>query len=216
MRFFLDTGNIDEIKQVNDLGLLDGITTNPSIMHKETDSEAGKFKIYEEILKICPDRPVSFEVLATDCEGMIKEAEELQKFGQNVVIKLPITIEGIKACNILTSRGFMTNMTLCFSSMQALMVAKVNATFVSPFIGRLDDISTDGMELIAQIRAIYDNYGFNTQILAASIRHPMHVRRAAEIGADVATMPFKTIMQLVKHPLTDSGLSTFLSHEWKK
>lgn len=211
MKFFIDTANVKEIREAADMGLLDGVTTNPSLVSKE----GRPFReILEEIVQIV-DGPISAEVVSTDAEGMIREGLELSKIHKNIVIKLPTILEGLKACKRLTSDGIKTNLTLAFSPSQALLAAKAGATFVSPFIGRLDDISHSGMEIIDQIRTIYDNYGYQTEILAASIRHPMHVVEAAMAGADVATIPFKVIQQLIKHPLTDSGLKKFLA-DWDK
>ena len=211
MKFFIDTANVDEIKQAAAMGVLDGVTTNPSLAAKETAP-------YKEILKeICSivDGPVSAEVIATDYDGMIKEAEELIKIADNIVIKIPTILEGLKAIKTLSSNNIMTNATLVFSPTQALLVAKAGATFVSPFVGRLDDISSDGMGLIGQISTIYTNYNYETEILVASIRHPMHVVEAGMMGADVCTMPYSVIAQLIKHPLTDIGLEKFIS-DYKK
>ena len=210
MKFFIDTADVKEIREAADMGLLDGVTTNPSLVSKE----GRPFReILEEIVQIV-DGPVSAEVVSMDAEGMIKEGLELSKIHKNIVVKLPTIMEGLKACKRLTSDGIKTNLTLAFSPSQALLVAKAGATFVSPFIGRLDDISQSGIEIIEQIRIIYDNYGYQTEILAASIRHPMHVVDAALAGADVATIPFKVLQQLIKHPLTDSGLKKFLA-DWE-
>ena len=211
MKFFIDTANLEEIKTAASLGVLDGVTTNPSLAAKET---APYKEILTEICKVV-DGPVSAEVIATDFDGMMKEAEELMKIADNIVIKIPTILEGVKAIKALSSQGIMTNATLVFSPMQALLVAKAGATFVSPFIGRLDDISTNGMELIDNICTIYNNYAFQTEVLVASVRHPMHVVDAALIGADVVTMPLKVITQLIKHPLTDIGLEAFLA-DYKK
>lgn len=210
MKFFIDTANIDEIREASAMGLLDGVTTNPSLVAKE-----GKdFKqLLNEIVKIV-DGPISAEVVSTDFEGMIKEAEELSKIHKNIVIKIPLIPEGIKAVKKLSSMGIQTNVTLCFSASQALLAAKAGATYISPFVGRLDDISHSGMQLIDQIVTIYRNYGFQTQVLVASIRHPLHLVEAAEIGADVATIPFAVIKKLFNHPLTEQGLEKFLS-DWK-
>ncbi len=211
MQFFIDTANLNEIREAYDLGILDGVTTNPSLIAKE-----GK-PFQETILKICEvvDGPVSTEVIATDCTGMLKEGREYAGWHKNIVVKLPTTREGLKACKALTNEGIKTNLTLCFSPTQALLVAKAGATYVSPFIGRLDDISQDGMELIRQIVQIYRNYDFRTQVLAASLRHPLHVVQSAMAGAHVATIPAKVIEQMFKHPLTDRGLEAFLN-DWKK
>ena len=211
MKFFIDTANIDEIKEAAAMGILDGVTTNPSLVSKE-----GKdFKtLLNEILKIV-DGPVSAEVVSTDMEGILKEADELSAIHPNIVVKVPLIKEGIKAVKALSDKGIKTNVTLCFSASQALLAAKAGATYISPFVGRLDDISTDGMYLIEEIVQIYDNYGFETEVLVASCRHPLHVVEAAKIGADVATLPFSVIDKLFKHPLTDIGLEKFLS-DWKK
>jgi transaldolase len=209
MELYIDTANIAEIREAAALGVLDGVTTNPSLIAKEGVDFHDRMR---EICAIVPG-PVSAEVVSTEHDGMIAEAEELLPIADNIVIKLPCITEGIKACKTLSDRGVRVNMTLCFQPMQALLAAKAGAFLISPFIGRLDDISQDGMELISQIRTIYDNYGFPTKILAASIRHPQHMLMAATIGADVATVPFKVIASLMKHPLTDSGLATFLA-DW--
>ncbi len=212
MKFFIDTADLDEIREANDLGVLDGVTTNPSLMKK-----AGGADFHAHIRKICEivDGDVSAEVTATDFEGIMAEAHTLARIHDNVVVKVPLIREGIKAIKALTAEGIRTNCTLCFSPTQALIAAKAGATYISPFIGRLDDISHDGMELIAQIVQIYENYGFETQVLAASIRHPLHVVDAALAGADVATIPFGVIEKLLHHPLTDSGLERFLA-DWKQ
>lgn len=211
MQFFVDTADIGEIRELNEAGLVDGVTTNPSLILK-----AGR-PMKDVIAEICAtvDGPVSAEVTALTSEEMIREGRILAGIAGNVCIKLPLTLDGLKACKHLTDDGFLTNVTLCFSATQALLAAKAGATYVSPFIGRLDDINLNGMELISDIRRIYDNYGFETQILAASIRTLNHVREAALIGADVATVPPATLKALVKHPLTDKGLESFLS-DWKK
>ena len=211
MKFFVDTADVGEIRELNDLGLIDGVTTNPSLIMK-----SGR-DIREVTKEICGivDGPVSAEVAATEYDAMMKEAAVLAKIADNICIKLPLTLDGLKACRALTSDGHQTNVTLCFSANQALLAAKAGATFISPFIGRLDDMAIDGMDLIREIRQIYDNYGFDTEILAASIRTVNHVREAALIGADVATIPASTIKSLVKHPLTDKGLEAFLA-DWKK
>ena len=211
MEFFLDTGNVDEIRQAANWGLIDGVTTNPSLIAKTGRSQQ------EVITEICSiiDGPISAEVISTDQEGMVKEAQELAKIHDNIVIKLPLTEAGIATCGILSNQGIKTNVTLCFSSNQALLAAKNGATYISPFIGRLDDIGHDGMALIDEIRRVYDNYGYTTQILAASIRHSDHVRQASLVGADVATMPYKVIEALFKHPLTDIGLEKFLADHAK-
>jgi len=211
MKFFVDTANMDEIRALNDLGLVDGVTTNPSLILK-----AGRDikEVTAEICGLIPG-PVSAEVAATDYDAMMREADVLAKIADNVCIKLPLTLDGLKACKTLSHRGQKTNMTLCFSANQALLAAKAGATFISPFIGRLDDTGINGMELIAEIRAIYDNYDFRTEILAASIRTVNHIREAALIGADVATIPPAILKQLAHHPLTDKGLETFLT-DWAK
>jgi len=211
MKFFIDTADIDEIRDAASLGILDGVTTNPSLIAKEGRDF---HTVLKEIVSIV-NGPISAEVTATDLEGMLDQAHTLAEIHPNIVIKLPLITEGLRACKRLTDKGIKTNVTLCFSASQALLAAKAGATYISPFIGRLDDISEDGMELIQSIRVIYDNYGFETQILAASIRHPMHVVQAALAGADVATIPHKVIGQLVKHPLTDIGLAKFLA-DWEK
>ena len=212
MKFFIDTANLDEIREGTEMGLVDGVTTNPSLVAKEGDVD---FK--EHLAKICEivKGDVSAEVTALDTEGMLREGREYAKVAPNVIIKTPLTIDGLKATRRFREEGTKINMTLCFSASQALLAAKAGANYISPFIGRLDDISTDGMQLIRDIVQIYDNYGFTTEVLAASIRHPMHIVDCALAGADVATIPFKVIQQLVKHPLTDKGLDAFLA-DWKK
>jgi len=211
MKFFIDTANLDEIKEANDLGILDGVTTNPSLMAKE--GITGKDNILKHYVDICNivDGPVSAEVISTDYEGMIREGEALAELHPNIVVKIPMIKDGIKAIKYFSDKGIKTNCTLVFSPGQALLAAKAGATYLSPFIGRLDDISTNGLDLIVQIRLIYDNYMYDTQILAASVRHTMHIIECAEIGADVMTGPLKAIMGLLKHPLTDSGLEKFLA-----
>ncbi len=211
MELYIDTANIDEIREAHDLGVLDGVTTNPSLIAKEG------VDYHKRLAEICEvvRGPVSAEVIATDYDGMLKEGREAAMLASNIVVKLPITPAGLKACKTLSDEGTRTNMTLCFQPMQAMLVAKAGAYLVSPFIGRLDDISHDGMDLIHQIRQIYDNYGFTTKILAASIRHPKHMVDCALAGADVATLPFSVIRQLLAHPLTDSGLEKFLA-DYKK
>ena len=211
MKFFIDTANLEEIKSAAAMGVLDGVTTNPSLASKET---APYDQLLAEICKVVSG-PVSAEVLAVEHDGMIRDAEELVKIADNIVIKIPTTLEGLKAIKTLSSRGINTNATLVFSPSQALLVAKAGASYVSPFIGRLDDISSHGMELIDQIVTIYGNYSFSTEVLVASVRHPLHVVEAALIGADVVTMPYKVIAQLIKHPLTDIGLEKFLA-DYKK
>jgi len=212
MKFFIDTANLDEIREANDLGLIDGVTTNPTLVAKEGDID---FK--QRIAEICAitSGDVSAEVTALDTAGMLAEGRELAKIAPNVVVKCPLTLDGLKATRAFRAEGTKVNVTLCFSAAQALLAAKAGATYISPFIGRLDDTAQDGMELIRQIVQIYDNYGFATEVLAASIRHPVHIVDCALAGADVATIPFKVIQQLVKHPLTDKGLEGFLS-DWKK
>ena len=211
MKFFIDTANIDEIKQAAAMGVLDGVTTNPSLAAKV---DAPYRDILAEICKVVLG-PVSAEVLSTDTTGMLKEADELVKIADNIVVKIPTILEGLKAIKELTERGIKTNATLVFNPMQALLVAKAGAAYVSPFIGRLDDISSDGMGLIADVVTIYSNYALDTEVLVASVRHPMHVVEAARIGADVCTMPLKVISQLISHPLTDIGLEKFIS-DYKK
>ncbi|MEA2083644.1 MAG: fructose-6-phosphate aldolase [Thermodesulfobacteriota bacterium] len=210
MKFFIDTANIDEIKQAVDMGMVDGVTTNPSLISMEK-------RPFEEILKdICElvDGPISAEVISTDAEGMVKEARKLASFHKNIVIKIPIITEGLKAVKTLADEGIKTNVTLIFSSSQALLAAKAGASFVSPFVGRLDDISQYGMELVRDIMTIYNNYGFETEVIVASIRSPMHVVEAALIGAHISTIPFKVISKLANHPLTDIGMEKFLA-DWK-
>jgi transaldolase len=215
MKFFIDTANLNDIKEAYDLGVLDGVTTNPTLMAKE--GIAGKEKITAHYKAICNivDNNVSAEVISTDFDGMIREGKELAKIDSKIVVKIPMIKDGVKAIKKLTSEGIRTNCTLVFSPGQAILCAKAGAGYVSPFIGRLDDISEDGLELIAKIRLIYDNYGFGTEILAASIRHTIHLIKCAEIGADVATCPLKVILDLLKHPLTDSGLEKFLADHKK-
>lgn len=210
MKFFIDTADLEEIKEANDLGILDGVTTNPSLMAKVGIS--GKENVMNHYKAICDivDGDISAEVIATDFEGIIKEGEELAKLHENIVVKVPMIKDGIKAIKYFSSKGIKTNCTLIFSAGQALLAAKAGASYVSPFLGRLDDISTDGIELIDQIRLIFDNYAYETEILAASIRHPMHIIQCAEIGADVTTSPLKAITALMNHPLTDKGLAQFL------
>ena len=211
MKIFADTADTAEIRDLAETGLLDGVTTNPSLVHK-----AGRDFI-EVVREICGivDGPVSAEVVALDHDGMMREAEVLRKIADNIAVKVPLTVDGLKTCKKLTGDGTMVNVTLCFSANQALLAAKAGATFVSPFLGRLDDIGQTGMELIADIRLIYDNYDFATQILAASIRHPIHVLEAAKLGADVMTAPPAVIRALFKHPLTEAGIKTFLA-DWEK
>lgn len=212
MKIFIDTANLNEIKEAADMGLLDGVTTNPSLVAKEGHKD---FKSMLE--KICSivDGDISAEVVSTDYDGMVKEGRELAKIHKNIVVKVPLIKEGLKAVKTFSGEGIRTNVTLCFSPSQALLAAKAGAYLVSPFVGRLDDISFNGMELISQIIQIYDNYDYQTQVLVASIRHPIHFVESCLMGADVCTMPFKVIEQLAKHPLTDMGLEKFLD-DWKK
>jgi transaldolase len=211
MKFFLDTANLKEIQEAHDLGVLDGVTTNPSLMAKE--GITGKQTILEHYKAICAivEGDVSAEVVSTDSAGMLREAEELIDIDPKIVVKIPMIKEGIKTIKALSDRGIKTNCTLAFSAGQALLAAKAGATYVSPFVGRLDDISMDGIQLIAQIITIYRNYGFKTQVLAASVRHPVHILKCAELGADVVTCPLNAITALLNHPLTDSGLAKFLA-----
>ncbi len=211
MDIYIDTANLSEIREAHSLGVLDGVTTNPSLVAKE------KVDFHTRLREICEvvKGPVSAEVVSTEHDGMIREADRLTQIADNIVIKLPSTVEGLKACKTLSDRGVRVNMTLCFQALQAMLVAKAGAFLVSPFIGRVDDIAGDGVHLIGQIRAIYDNYGYDTQILAASIRHSKHLVDVALAGADVATVPFSVIKQMMSHPLTDVGLEKFLS-DWKK
>lgn len=215
MKFFIDTANLDQIKEAQDMGILDGVTTNPSLMAKE--GITGQENILNHYRAICEivGGDVSAEVISTDFEGMVKEGEALAAMNPKIVVKIPMIAEGVKAIKYFSSKGIKTNCTLIFSAGQALLAAKAGATYVSPFIGRLDDISTNGLQLIEQIRLIFDNYGYNTEILAASVRHAMHIIECAEIGADVMTGPLSAIKQLLKHPLTDSGLATFLADHAK-
>ena len=211
MKFFIDTANLEQIKEAQELGILDGVTTNPSLMAKE--GITGKNNILKHYVDTCNivDGDVSAEVNAMDLEGMIREGEELADLHEQIVVKLPMTKEGVKACKYFSDKGIKTNVTLVFSAGQALLAAKAGATYVSPFLGRLDDVSTDGLNLIDEIRQIYDNYGFETQILAASVRHTMHVINCAKIGADVMTGPLSSITGLLKHPLTDIGIAQFIA-----
>ena len=211
MKFFIDTANIDEIKEAASLGVLDGVTTNPSLVAKEGKNFR---ELLDEIIKIV-DGPISAEVIATDYDGMLKEARELAAIHKNIVVKIPLIKEGLKAVKTLSDEGINTNVTLCFSASQALLAAKAGATYISPFVGRLDDISTSGMDLISQIVQIYSNYNYQTEVLVASIRHPLHLVEAALIGADVCTIPFAVINKLFNHPLTDIGIDKFLS-DWEK
>ena len=215
MKFFIDTANLNDIKEAYDLGVLDGVTTNPSLMAKEGIKGADNIKAHYKAICNIVDNNVSAEVIATDYEGILKEGRELAKIDSKIVVKAPMIKDGIKAIKKFTSEGIRTNCTLVFSAGQAILAAKEGASYVSPFIGRLDDISQDGLELIAQIRLIYDNYGFKTEILAASIRHTIHLIKCAEIGSDVVTCPLKVITDLLNHPLTDSGLAKFLADHKK-
>jgi len=213
MKFFIDTANLDEIKEAASLGVLDGVTTNPTLLSKE--KERGDFKtILREICEVV-DGPVSAEAVSPDKDGIVREAEELSKIHKNIVVKVPIIKEGIKAIKILNSKGIRTNCTLVFSPIQALLAAKAGASFVSPFVGRLDDASHVGMDLVEQIVTVFDNYDISTEVIVASIRNPLHAVEAALLGADIATIPFKVIEQLIKHPLTDVGIKKFLE-DWKK
>ncbi|WP_311031112.1 fructose-6-phosphate aldolase [Mesorhizobium koreense] len=211
MKFFVDTADLKEIEELNDLGLVDGVTTNPSLIMKSGG------KILDVTKQICDivKGPVSAEVTATDYDGMMKQAKVLAGIAENIAIKVPLTMDGLKACRALRAQGRMVNVTLCFSATQALLAAKAGATFISPFVGRVDDMADDGMEIVSEIRTIYDNYDFKTEILAASIRTVNHVKQAALIGADVATVPAKILKALYQHPLTDKGLESFLA-DWKK
>ena len=211
MKFFIDTANIHEIKEGLALGMVDGVTTNPSLVAKE---KKGFDQVIKEILSVV-DGPVSLEVISLDANGMLKEGKKLAKLGPQVVVKVPMTTEGLKATRIFASEGIRVNQTLIFSPLQALMAAKAGAAYVSPFVGRLDDIAHDGMEIVDQIMTIYHNYGFETEVIVASVRHPGHVLEAALMGADIATIPFKVIAQLANHPLTDKGIEAFLA-DWKK
>ncbi len=211
MKFFIDTADVKEIREANELGLVDGVTTNPSLIAKS----GRKFEeVIKEITAIV-DGPISAEVVSLDHDGMIKEAKKLAKIHKNIVIKLPMTPEGLKACSTLTREGIKTNVTLIFTAMQALLAAKAGATYVSPFVGRLDDISQDGMGIIDDIKTIFDNYGYTAEIIVASVRNPVHVLNAALIGADIATIPYSVMLQLAKHPLTDAGIERFLK-DWEK
>jgi transaldolase len=210
MKFFADTAEIAEIRELAATGLLDGVTTNPSLVHK---SGRDFIEVLKEIADVCPG-PVSAEVVGLEYDSMMREAEVLRKVAKNIAVKVPLTPDGLKACKALTGDGTMVNVTLCFSAAQALLAAKAGASFISPFVGRLDDTGFDGMQVVADIRMIYDNYDFATQILVASVRHPIHVVEAAKIGADVITAPPKIIHQLFKHPLTDAGLASFLK-DWQ-
>lgn len=212
MKFFIDTANLDEIREAKAQGMLDGVTTNPSLVAKE-----GGVDFKQHIAAICEitQGPVSAEVTSLELEGMLREGREYARIAPNVVVKCPLTSDGLKATRVLTDEGTRVNVTLCFSAAQAILAAKAGAAYISPFLGRLDDIGQDGLKLLAEIIEIYDNYDWGTEVLAASIRHPIHVIEAARMGADVATMPFKIMQQLIKHPLTDKGLDQFLA-DWKK
>jgi transaldolase len=211
MKIFIDTANVDEIQEMNDLGIIDGVTTNPTLVSKEGK---GFESIIKEIVSIV-DGPISAEVISLDREGMVTEARQLSKMHKNINIKIPLTKDGLKAVKILSKEKIKTNVTLCFSATQALLAAKAGATYISPFIGRLDDISHLGMNLVRDIKEIYSNYAFKTEIIVASVRHPLHVLDAAKAGADIATVPYKVLAQLVRHPLTDIGIQRFLE-DWKK
>jgi len=211
VKFFIDTADIQEIREVHSLGLIDGVTTNPSLVAK---TGRGFSEVVSEICSLVKG-PVSLETVSRDAQGMVREGEELVRYGKNVVVKVPLTTEGLKAVRILKEQGIKTNVTLCFSPVQAILAAKAGAAYISPFVGRLDDISQDGMEVIEQIVKIYANYGFSTEVLVASIRHPIHVLTAALMGAHVATMPYAVLRQLAQHPLTDIGMERFLK-DWEK
>ncbi|MCK4379117.1 MAG: fructose-6-phosphate aldolase [Deltaproteobacteria bacterium] len=211
MEFFIDTANLEEIRRAREYGLVDGVTTNPSLVAKEGRDFV---EMIMEISRLVPG-PISAEVISLEAEGMIEEAVKLAGLGDNIVIKIPMTVEGLKAVKVLADKGIKTNVTLIFSPLQALLAAKAGASYVSPFVGRLDDIATDGMDLVQRIALIFDNYGYQTKIIVASIRHPQHVLAAAEMGADVATIPFKVMMQLAKHPLTDIGIERFMA-DWQQ
>lgn len=210
MKFFIDTANLEEIQKANELGLVDGVTTNPSLMAKESGDPTA---IIGEICRLIPG-PVSAEVVATDTPGMVQEARQLKEIATNVVVKIPMTLEGLSAVRQLAAEGIQSNVTLVFSPLQALLAAKAGAAYVSPFVGRLDDLAQDGMELVEQIMAVYDNYGFTTEVIVASVRNPMHVLNSALIGAHIATVPFGVLAQLAQHPLTDKGLKAFLQ-DWE-
>jgi len=212
MKFFIDTANPEEIRKAYDMGVIDGVTTNPTLISKEKRDFDSLIK---EICGIIHNLPISLEVIALKSEEMIQEARHLSRMGENIVVKIPMTVEGLKAIKVLIAEGIKTNTTLVFSPTQALLAAKAGSTYISPFIGRLDDISQTGMELVGQIMGIMNNYGFESQVIVSSIRHPIHVLEAAMIGADIATIPYKVIEQLTKHPLTDIGIERFLE-DWKK
>jgi transaldolase len=210
LKLFIDTANVEEIKKANDMGIICGVTTNPSLISKE----GRVFKeVVEEITQII-DGPISAEVVSLDAEGMVREAVQLSKIHKNIVVKIPITAEGLKAVNILKKEGIKTNMTLVFSAGQGLLAARAGASYVSPFVGRLDDVGNNGMELISELVGIFNNYDINTEIIAASIRNPMHVIQAAKLGCHIATVPYKVLMQLIEHPLTDKGIDRFLK-DWE-
>ncbi len=211
MKFFIDTANIDEIKEAAAIGILDGVTTNPTLIARENREPIGLFKEICELV----DGPINAEVVSLDSEGMVTEGRELAKLHSNITVKIPMTVEGLKAVKILSGEGIKTNITLVFTSAQALLAAHAGATFISPFVGRLDDISYPGIELVEEIMAVYSNYAIETEVIVASIRNPIHVIEAAQIGADIATIPFKVIQQLAKHPLTDKGIEQFLK-DWEK
>ncbi len=215
MKFFIDTANVDEIKEAVDLGIVDGVTTNPTLISREVERTGSDFQTILKTICEIVQGPVNGEVIALDTEGMIKEARELVKLDKHIVVKIPVTKDGLKAVRVLTSEGIKTNVTLTFSPTQALMVAKAGATYVSPFVGRLDDISHEGMDLVQEILTIYENYHYKTEVIVASIRNPLHVVEAALMGAHIATIPFKVIGQILKHPLTDIGIDRFLA-DWKK
>ena len=215
MKFFIDTANVDEIREAVDLGVVDGVTTNPTLISREVERTGKDFKSILKTICEIVQGPVNGEVVALDTEGMISEARDLVKLDKHIVIKIPVTREGLKAVKILSSEGIKTNVTLTFSPTQALMVAKAGAAYVSPFVGRLDDISHEGMDLVGEIMTIYENYGYKTEVIVASIRNPLHVVEAAMMGAHIATIPFKVIGQLLKHPLTDIGIERFLA-DWRK
>ncbi|NOY68683.1 MAG: fructose-6-phosphate aldolase [Deltaproteobacteria bacterium] len=211
MKFFIDTANIDEIRQAAEMGMADGVTTNPTLISRE----GGKFE--DIVAQICEvvDGPVSAEVISLETDGMVSEARELAKIAKNIVVKIPMTVEGLKAVQILSKEGIATNVTLVFSPLQALMAAKAGASYVSPFVGRLDDLSADGLQLVEQIVTIYENYDYTTEVIVASVRHPLHVLDSALLGADIATIPFAVLKKLAAHPLTDKGIKAFLS-DWEK
>ncbi len=214
MKIFLDSADLDEIRRAMSAGLIDGITTNPSLLSKAAGSDADPREILKEICQLVPG-PISAEVVGTDTDTIVTEGRKLSKIADNIVVKVPLTEDGLRACRQFRDEGIRVNVTLCFSPTQALLAAKAGATYISPFVGRIDDISGDGMELIQQIVTIYENYAFDTEVLVASVRHPRHMVEAALIGADVATVPYKVITQLLKHPLTDKGLAGFLA-DWEK